>query len=108
MDLDKLLHFAVEHGASDIHIQVGASPMLRVGGTARFLEAPALTAEQTQQFALALLPGHSGEQLARDMVPGLDFSHEVPGLSRFRCSVYSHLGTVAMVLRVIRMKIPAL
>ena len=36
MDLDKLLRFAVENGASDIHIQAGASPMPALSGRPGF------------------------------------------------------------------------
>ena len=42
------------------------------------------------------------------LVEGLDFSYAIPGVSRFRCNVYSHLGTPAMVLRVIKLKIRTL
>jgi twitching motility protein PilT len=108
MDLDKLLHFAVEQGASDLHLQAGAAPMLRIGGNARFVEGPALTPETTRQFASAILPKHQASDLERAMVQGIDFSHALAGLARFRCSIYSHLGTPAMVLRVIRTKIPSI
>jgi twitching motility protein PilT len=108
MDLDKLLHFAVEHGASDLHIQAGAPPMLRIGGQARFVEGPALTREDAQQCVASILPKHQAGQLDTAMVQGLDFSHSIAGLARFRCSVYSHLGTPAMVMRVIRTKIPSI
>src|SRR5262249_5110260 len=42
------------------------------------------------------------------MVRGLDFSHALEGLARFRCNVYSHMGTPGMVLRVIRTTIPTI
>ena len=38
LDLDRLLRFAVEQGASDVHVKVGARPRLRVDG--RLREAP--------------------------------------------------------------------
>jgi twitching motility protein PilT len=108
MDLDKLLQFAVEHGASDVHIQAGAPPMLRIGGQPRFVEGPPLTDEQTRQFVRALVPRRHADDLDGAIVQGLDFSHTISGLARFRCSAFSHLGTPAMVIRVIRTKIPSI
>ena len=35
LDLDRLLRFAVEQGASDVHVKVGARPRLRVDGVLR-------------------------------------------------------------------------
>jgi len=32
LDLDQLLAFAVERGASDVHIKVGSPPYIRVDG----------------------------------------------------------------------------
>src|SRR5262249_8255754 len=42
------------------------------------------------------------------IVRGLDFSYAIEGLARFRCSAYSHLGTPAIVVRVIKTVIPTL
>ena len=43
LDLDRLLRFAVEQGASDVHVKVGVRPRLRVDG--RLREAPFDTVE---------------------------------------------------------------
>ena len=45
MDLDGLLRFAVEQGASDVHLKVGSRPRLRVDG--RLREGPFDTVEPT-------------------------------------------------------------
>jgi twitching motility protein PilT len=108
MDIDKLLRFAVENGASDIHVQAGAAPMLRIGGQARFLEAPPLTRDDTSQITATLVPKRHAGHLETAIAQGIDFSHAIEGLARFRCSVYSHLGTPAMVIRVIRTTIPSI
>jgi twitching motility protein PilT len=42
------------------------------------------------------------------MFQGLDFSHAIPGVSRFRCNVYSHMATPAMVMRVVGLKVRTL
>jgi twitching motility protein PilT len=108
VELEKLLQFAVEHGASDLHIQAGAPPMLRIGGQPRFVEGQALTGEDTRQFVSAIAPRRHADDLDAAIVEGLDFSHSVTGLARFRCSAFSQLGTPAMVIRVVRTKIPSI
>jgi twitching motility protein PilT len=108
MDVKKLLQFAVENGASDIHVQAGSAPMIRLGGQPRFLDGPALTGEDTSQIVAQLAPKRTGVDLREAVIQGLDFSYAIEGLARFRCSAYSHLGTPALVIRVIRTSIPSI
>jgi twitching motility protein PilT len=105
MNFEPLIKFAVEQGASDLHLQTGAAPLLRINGLIRTVESPPLTDAELRQFILSLRPGLTADALADAMVQGLDFSYAIPGVSRFRCNVYSQLGTAAMVLRVIKLKI---
>jgi len=108
MNFDQLIRFAVEQGASDVHFQTAAAPLLRINGQIRTVESPPVSSAELRQFILSIKPGLKAEQLDEAMVQGLDFSHSIPGVSRFRCNVYSHLGTPAMVLRVVRLKVPTL
>ena len=105
MNFDQLIKFAVEQNASDLHFQTGASPLLRINGQIRNVESPPLTADVLQQFVLSLRPKLTPDALEEGIVKGLDFSYFIPDLARFRVNVYSHLGTPAMVLRVIKLKI---
>jgi twitching motility protein PilT len=105
MNFDQLIKFAVEQNASDVHLQSAAAPLLRINGLIRTVESPPVSEQELRQFILSIKPGLSAEALTPGMVQGLDFSYAIPGVSRFRCNVYSHLGTPAMVLRVIKLKI---
>ncbi len=108
MKFEQLVMFGVEQGASDIHLQTGASPLLRISGQIRAVESPPVADNELRQFILSLKPGLSAEKLSEAMVAGLDFSYSIPGISRFRCNVYSHLGTSAMVMRIVKLKVPTL
>lgn len=109
MDFANLFKFAVEHGASDVHIQAGVAPMLRIAGEMRQVESEPLTAEQVHQFVASIAPGHITDGNMDDsLAAGMDFSHTAEGLGRFRCSAYRHLGQPAMVARVIRTEMPSL
>jgi twitching motility protein PilT len=108
MNFDQLIRFAVAEGASDVHLQTGASPLLRINGQIRTVDSPPVSNEELRQFIVSIKRGLKAEELDRAMVQGLDFSHAISGVSRFRCNVYSHLGTPAMVLRVVRLKVRTL
>ena len=41
MDFQALLKFSVEHDASDVHIQAGLPPHVRMGGILKSINAPA-------------------------------------------------------------------
>ena len=108
MNFDQLIKFAVDQNASDLHFQTGAAPLLRINGQMRNVESPPLTADVLRQFILALRPSLKPDELHERIYHGMDFSHFIPGLSRFRVNVYSHLDNPAMVMRVIKLKIPSI
>ena len=108
MDFDQLLRFAVEHKASDVHIQAFTSPMMRIAGQIRSVESSPLTEEEARGFSASIVPDAHKDDLDRAVVEGLDFSDAVPGLSRFRCSAYSQLGKIGLAMRVIRTEIPSI
>jgi twitching motility protein PilT len=105
MDFHKLMAFAVEHDASDIHMQVGLKPILRIGGVLRPVEVPPILDEELHKFFQEIVPPRFADNLDDRLVAGLDFSYAVPGVSRFRCSAYRQLGEAGISMRVIKGKI---
>ncbi len=108
MELADLLAFAVRHDASDIHLQSGAPPMVRIAGRMRPLEAEPLTTAQTHAFVAQIAPALYQERLDEAIVQGFDFSYMHSDLGRFRCSAYRHLGEVGLVMRILRAEIRSL
>ncbi|MBN1343838.1 MAG: PilT/PilU family type 4a pilus ATPase [Phycisphaerae bacterium] len=108
MDLKEVLRFAVEHEASDVHIQASAPPMMRIAGQVRSVEGRPLTNDEALAFVASIAPTTDGGELDTRALRRLDFSYEIQDLSRFRCSVYSHLGQVGVVMRVIPREVPSL
>ena len=107
MKFDQLLQFAVKNEASDIHIQALSPPMMRITGQIRSVESPQLTNEDIEDFIASIMPGADSKNVEAAVFEGLDFSYEVPGLARFRCSAYRNLGNMGMVMRIIREEIPS-
>jgi twitching motility protein PilT len=108
MDFQQLLRFAVSNNASDVHIQAGLPPTVRLGGIIRATDQPQLTIEQVHQFIESIVPVRLKDNVDERLVKGLDFSYQLSGLSRFRCSAYRQLGNPGIVMRIIRAKIPSI
>jgi twitching motility protein PilT len=106
MNLQDVLRFAVTNKASDIHIQALSPPVLRIMGQIRVVEAQPLTNDEALAFVTSIAPDAKKDYLKTSLDHGLDFSYAIPGLSRFRCSAYRHLGNIGIVIRVIREQIP--
>ena len=107
MDVNELLKTAHSQGASDLHIKVGSTPILRINGELHPLpEEKRLSQEDTVQIATAVLsPGQRDIFKKRN---DIDLAYSVPGLGRFRCNIFIQRGTVGLVFRVIPMRIPSI
>ena len=108
MDFMALLRFSVEHNASDIHVQAGLPPHVRMGGILKAINQPPLTDEEVRAFIASLVPERFRQNLDERLVAGLDFSYSLPGLSRFRCSAYRQLGNAGVAMRIIKGRIPSI
>jgi twitching motility protein PilT len=107
VELNEILAVAVKARGSDIHIKSGLPPVVRIDGKLRPIpNAPRMTPDQMQGIALGIMNEKQkitfGEKLE------MDLSYGVPGLGRFRVSVYMQRGTIGMVFRSIPYNIPSL
>lgn len=101
-----LLRLVVEKGGSDLHVTVGSAPMLRLQGKLWPTDIPPLTPKDAQRLIYNFLDNDNRARLEEELE--LDISHEIEGVSRFRCNVfYSRLGLGA-VFRVIPTRIKSL
>ncbi|CBE68387.1 MAG: type IV pilus twitching motility protein PilT [Candidatus Methylomirabilis oxygeniifera] len=99
-DLDGLLRLAIEQRASDLHLKVGAPPLLRVDHQLiPVQDRPYLT-----QADLDATVGLVTTELQRQQFVQhreLDVSYGVAGLGRFRTNLFQQRGTVGATFRVI-------
>ena len=102
--LQQILTYAVKHGASDVHLTVGSPPAVRVDGNIRFIGEEILHAEDTNRFLDDLM---KPDQKAKFYDTGdADVAHSVPGLGRFRVNIMKQRGSVGIVMRHVKAKIP--
>ena len=76
------LALAAERGASDLHLTVGAPPMLRVAGVIQPLTEEPLSAEDTRRLVIDTLK--EGQRAKLENEWQLDFALQVGDLGRFR------------------------
>lgn len=98
--IDELLRTATSQGASDLHLKVGAFPMMRLGGELRPIgDAPRMKPEDTLDMAFAMMTNRQ-KQRFKD-VSEVDIGYGLNGVGRFRANIFQQRGTVSVVLRVI-------
>jgi twitching motility protein PilT len=97
MDAADLLRYAVERGASDLHLSAGSVPFIRVDGELLPAAFPVLDAGETQAIAHALMPLHKREEFAR--TNDADFAYTLDAVGRFRVNVLRQRGTVSLAIR---------
>jgi twitching motility protein PilT len=105
MDMNQLLKLGMEAGASDVHFGVSAPPLMRKNGVLQPLyhDAPVLRPENTLALIHSFLNPMQWDMLIKNL--GLDFSHDVPGMARFRANVIKQRKGYDLVFRIIDSKV---
>jgi twitching motility protein PilT len=99
------LQLAVKRQASDVHFEVGYPPTYRVFGELLAAKYPPLTHADTESIANFVLqaPGSGFTPLDFREV---DRSYSLPGVSRFRASIFKQRGSWGAVMRTIPFQVP--
>ena len=107
LEVDKIFRQLIKHEGSDLHMQVGKAPILRVKGTLRELQMEPIDREHMQQLFGPMMDARSRKIF--DENGGTDFAHvvEYEGESwRFRVNLFIQLGNWGMVARKVERWIP--
>ena len=99
MDITELLSFAVQQGASDLHITAGMPPVIRVDGDVRRIKLPALDHKAVQSLVYDIMNDKVRKEYEDNLE--VDFSIEVPSLARFRVNAFNQNRGAAAVFRTI-------
>lgn len=98
--IELLLEEVVKKKASDLHLQVGLPPMLRVDGALMpVTAADPLTEATIEQLVFAILDEDQKQILLKDKE--FDFSFAFGDLGRFRVNAFHERGNLAAALRLI-------
>jgi len=99
LDIDELLAFTVNSGASDLHISAGSIPMVRIHGKLRKLDLPPTPVEDMERLAHDVLSDEQWERF--DEMKEIDLSKKLEGIARFRVNIFQQINGIGGVFRVI-------
>lgn len=103
MDIDELLRNMVKRGASDLHVKLGAPPVLRVDGSLQVLDAGPVSLADVEAFLERMASDAQREALRRDLE--LDLAYSLPGVARFRVNAFFQRGSLGLAVRVVPLQV---
>lgn len=104
LKIENLLEECLRRNASDIHIQYGLPPVLRIDGVLTPLSGvPALNEDMVRSLIFATLDSEQQKILIRDKE--FDYSFAFGDLARFRVNAFHERGKLAAAFRLIPNKI---
>ena len=99
MEINKLLTYALESGASDLHLSSGSIPMVRINGIMKPLNMSSTTDEDMDSILPQVM---SNDQIAKFKDrKEIDFSARLDGKGRFRVNFFQQIRGLAAVFRAI-------
>jgi twitching motility protein PilT len=100
IDFAEILKETITLGASDLHMTVGAPPVIRVRGELRPLgDYPPLNSKDTRDTIYSILSNDQRKRLEQEWQ--VDFSYSVPGHGRFRVNAYIQRASIGAAFRLI-------
>lgn len=97
--MDELCELVISQKASDLHIEVGAPPVLRIDGNLMSLDVSTLGAEDTEKLVQSITSEEQQRMIKQDGT--VDFGFNFKDKARFRVSAFKQKGCHGAVLRLI-------
>jgi len=104
IDLLKVFDWMVRLKASDLHLQVGVPPMMRVNGILRPLDLFPVAPDDISK-AISIITDEELRAKLRQ-VKSHDFSYSMPDKANFRVNYYHQAGSESLVFRYLPVDIP--
>ena len=106
IEMVDLLELIISEGGSDLHLEVGVPPMIRLHGGLIALDAPVLTPEDTESLVKSITSDFHQRSIREEGT--VDFGFDFSGKARFRVSAFKQKSVYGAVLRVIPNKLMTL
>lgn len=97
--IDKLFQILKERKGSDLHISVGAPPLIRLSGDLTPITNAVLPQEETKKLLYEIMTPFMQQRF--EEVKEVDFAYALEGLGRFRANVFMQKRGIAAVFRII-------
>ena len=99
MQINDLLKYALDSGASDLHLSVGSKPMVRINGSMMKLNLETMTQDMMESILPQVMTDDQKNKFDQDKE--IDFSAQLDGKGRFRVNFFNQLNGLAGVFRTI-------
>ncbi len=106
VDVRAILERSIEEKASDVHINVGMSPVLRKNTELLDTDFPVISNEDAKEMVVSMVGPDRFKKLVEER--DLDFSTTVDDGHRFRVNAHYQRETIAISFRVIPNQVPTL
>src|SRR5947207_5928540 len=91
LTLNDFLKTLIKTGGSDLHLQAGSTPMIRVDGRARFLDCPPPDDDALKEYVDTIINATGDPADKRNILEhkgSVDVAYSLPGQARFRTSIF--------------------
>jgi twitching motility protein PilT len=105
LKIEQLLRAMVDHKASDLHIRTGVPPIYRINGALTKIFETRVDPGMMDSFLDDIM--NRDQKLRFEQNKECDFAVGARDMGRFRVNVFRQRGTIAVVIRHIKAKIPA-
>ena len=106
VSVQRLLRFAIEQGASDLHLSSGDAPMLRISGDLVRVDLPLLSPDEAHQLIFQVMNDLQRRTFQEHQE--VDFAYALDDNVRFRVNAFVQNRGEGAVFRLIPNKIPRL
>lgn len=103
----KLLKLATANGVSDIHLREGENPYFRMKGGLKKIKADPLSKEDMLTICKVIIPDQDILK-SIDTLKEYDGSYQLGKICRVRISLLKFQGRIAIIMRVINIKVPTM
>jgi twitching motility protein PilT len=101
--IDRFLRLMADRGASDFHLTVGRPPMVRASGSMETIRYRMISENDFTELLQPITPAYLWTSFVE--AGDVDFSYEIPSLSRYRVNLFRQQRGAGAVFRVIPTKI---
>ena len=102
--IDELFKMMADHGASDLHLIAGQTPIMRINGELDRVGGQAvLVHEELKQLLYEITPNIKKEHF--EVTGDVDYGYEIPGFARFRANLFNQKYGCGAVFRKIPNKV---
>lgn len=103
MEMNQMLRIVIERDASDLHISVGKTAVMRVGHNLDVVDPDILTPDDSERLMREITPPRY-QQILQEQ-GSADFAYALGDQARFRCAVLKTRGNIGIVMRLIPRRI---